>query len=501
MWCIQLAFAAVAVVAGGADSQCIGSADAHCAQGVDYADTSLLQSKASERLAAGEGKRTTDGSHFVQLDGKTKTAVPRKDTNGFVREVLISWPIDSNPFKFNPDKTQALFPFQKVLEGRYSRSSPTTSQEDYGIEKSVIFQGEKSMISPLVKLGFTEKSHTLWYPTDVPAHTEETLRREMDSQTMAQKQEAEKGRRDRNLGLTANGALLGVQILNAGKDDQHMSAVRNYAAQGMTREIGTSYNQANAKLQQRRALGKSEIVRSSIGCIHFENAEDMQFFSDGISVPLDKMMTAYRGRLASGPNAEYQMSAGIGVFHVNNQTNSLDLYLAFSDVVEVIDTASGLQAQFAVGPIDGASVRGPGEGRKPSDSLNIIASMGAQMAALVPPDFNFMHRPRQEVGCSDEVLRQMVGQGDKLQKIFQMDMSTMMSAMLSPMDFIDDTYGAVQDQISCAVEYLRPVNPNLPARFGVFESFGLLHVLMEMPGPVMALTFFRSDLWNTISLT
>merc|ERR1719422_2072633 len=158
--------------------------------------------------------------------------------NGFVREVLISWPIDSNPFKFNADKTQALFPFQKVLEGRYSRTAESTNQEDYGIEKGVIFQGEKSMISDKVKLGFTEKSHTLWYPDDVPAYTEETLRREMDSQTMAQKQEAEDDRKERHLGLAANGALLGLQVLQAGKDEPHMSAVRNYAAQGITREIG-----------------------------------------------------------------------------------------------------------------------------------------------------------------------------------------------------------------------------------------------------------------------
>lgn len=489
--------AASECAAGGAG--CI--ADDHS----DVAEAALLQAKVQKVQAMGAERRGDAswamGPNIVQMDPPATVPVPRHQVDsGYVRQLLIKFPMDTNPIKVVGNIAQ--IDMAKFMEGRFSRDSETQAAKedvkDYGIEKAVAFVGASSAISDKVKLAFAEKSHSLWLPSGVRNSSKIKAEKDLASQSHAQKEQAKKDRNERNNALSQLALVTGSQIIVAGKDSHHLDLLRNYTA--LNRHLATSdwqeYKNANAELKRRREDEKLEDIpiRSTIGCLHFEDAELMKFGEDGIvEVPLDTQIVAWRGQLGFFPQKVYSMSSGIAVFHHNTEDDTFDIYFRFSSTVNMRDGDAGYQAEYYQGAVDGQRSRRSPDWRMPSISSPYATGLWDK-AKSIPRDYTFMHAPRSQVGCDDDVLDSMVDKVDAIQK------AMVSGGLMSMFSNMKNTMSTLGDEVNCAVEYLRPHRDDQVVAFGRLEAVGLLHVLMEMPGEIMVSAFKNDAEWNKYSL-
>lgn len=481
-----------------------------CLAEADVVETSLLQ------IQHGGKKGRLEPKHYIQMDGTDKINCPRREMTGFTREVLFKYPLASNPIKII-GKT-ARIEIGKVLESLFSRDayappgngdiqslSPELlrpeEQRDFGVERAVAFVGKKSMVSNEVKLAFAEKSHTLYIPEEVSHASENRMKEIQSNQTLWDRETAKLTRDLRNTALSAFAMAVGPQIISAGKDFNVVAAIRNLsAADGRKPDASfeTAMERANRVLKQREALNTRKTpVRSSIGCLHFESPELMNFTDEAVELPLDTKIVGYRGRLASTPNKEYAMSSGIAIFSHNVETDTLDIFFGFSSVVDMADSAEGYGSIFSVGPANGASMPVVPEGRADTIPTTALGDTSLNVAMSFPPDFSFLHSSRQDVGCPDTVLRSLTPEVEKVQDMLAgNDTSEAMSSLAG----VSSVVVTVKNEVNCAVEYLRPWNEDEVVAFGSLEAVGLIHVLIEMPGYIMEEAFNSSKLWNTITL-
>jgi len=472
----------------------------------DDADPSLIQA----RVDWWAHSRSID-QHYIEFDGDTKTPVPRRVTKDFVRELMITYPLKNNPIKVNGKK--AYIPFSSILEGEFSRRSTTQDQEDYGVEKAMAFLGsEGSMISDKVKLAFAEKSHTYYFPGELPEATKDMLEAERAAQTPEMQATAKENRQGKLSAMAGLAATIGPQVIVAGKDLNHVASIRKFVDSdqgGLTPHQLEDVRRLQSEMAIRRKKTTATMpIRSSIGCLHFENEELMHFTADGVELPLDRKFVAYRGRLAGHPNQEYQMSGGFAVFHYNETSDSLDIFFLFSSVIDIIDSSSGFSSQFSVGPPDGHHWWVPHEGREssvlPIHIGTTFRSLGqwAQGSALsVPSDFTLLHSKREELGCKDtdlaqvvertQGLRDILGLATKLHHINALDMFTAVPK-------VSEAYSSAVVWIMCAVEYMRPVYNDTAVVMTPLMLMGFLHVIMELPPKSVAQLVESDTIWNTV---
>lgn len=452
----------------------------------------------------------------VQMDPPATVRVPRKVlASGYAREVLFKFPLGSNSaIEISDDGKTARIDLDRFMEGRFSRDdvAPTRAYSDedlltnphehldYGIEKAVAFKGASSAISKKIKLGFAEKSHSTWVHYDLLQYSETQAKEDEASQTASIKAQAKLRRESRHKYLSQLAMITGNQILSAGKDFVHLEAVRNYTQDHRTPDAAARQDLKNANivLQRRRELANdSAPIRSSIGCLHFEDAELMNFTDDlFVSVPLDMQLTAWRGQLGFSPNQWYSMSLGIGTFSHNAEDDSLEIYFRFSSAVELADSVADYRGLFSVGPVNGVSPPVGPDARK-GGKLMARATPLWNKAKSIPVDYAFLHQNREAVGCPDEVLHSLPPRVADIQSCLDHPKTGEVNMFNCAFLWMP----TLLDEINCAVGYLRPIENSTAIEFGRLAAVGLSHVLMEMPGPTMVTAFADGEAWNTYSLS
>jgi len=507
-WRIATCLFGAVTMSGAAAPECAPGGNCPAHDDNDFAEAALLQSKVTRATSHRKGLRwwgqpapAPQDKHFVQFDTPKKMPVPREVVDsGFVRELIIKFPLKTNPIKIVGNS--AHLDMAKMLEGRFSRDPLKSVDEyrDYGIEKAVVFIGQRSVISDRVKLAFAEKSHTLWMPKKTAAYSSEKEEQVEKSQTSWEKTEAVARRAERHSALSGLSMFSAPQIIMGGKDQQQLDELRNYTKSHRKPSKSTmkDYQNANVELQTRQAQRTAtEPIRSSIGCLHFEDAELMNFTADTVQVPLDTKIVGWRGQLGSYPNKWYGMSSGTTLFIHNEEEDSFDIYFQFSSAVTIMDHKEDYTAWFDVGPADGSKMKVASyDGRHESNNDPSKAINMWNTAKSIPIDFSFLHSKRQDVGCPDEVLDTFPTRVAQFQNLFSGDMLHMMWAMPTMMS----GWYTLMDEVNCAVEYLRPMRKDQVVSYGRIEAVGLLHVLMEMPGEIMVAAFQNSTQWNTFSL-
>lgn len=461
----------------------------------------------------------TAGDHFVQLDDKAKTPALRQEMKGFVRELLIKYPLKSNPIKVN-GKT-AYIPFGSIMEGEFSLNAYTQGQTHYGVDKTMAFisnDNPKSMISDKVKLAFAEKSHTYYFLGDMPHVTKDRLDAEQAAQSPLTKLEATMMRQAKLTALAGSAAAYGMQIANTGKDPKQMEAVREFVATdagAMTQALWQAVNRSNSELKERKAKTTAKVpLRSAVGCLHLENPEVMNFTADGVQVPLDHKIVAWRGQAASYPNEEYQMANGFAVFFHNIESDSLDVYFGFASVIDFVDAIPRMVAKFSVGPPDGDKWPIAPESRLSSVLPPLVApvveaasSAVYSVSELIPTDFTYLHLDRIAAGCTDGMLSSLPAESQHMLDLLRVvdgrggDNTVFSMSSLDMIPAASQAYQSAMGWIHCGVEYLRPVHSNAAARMGSLQLMILLHIISELDPQDVAKVVATHTVWNMVNGT
>merc|ERR1740121_1425046 len=131
--------------------------------------------------------------------------------------------------------------------------------------------------------------------------SKEKMEADKNSQTAAEAEEAKESRGERHDLLSSLSMLTGPQIIQAGKDRAYLNKLRDYNKRHRkpTKAEQSEYDAANKNFEKRRKMvTEAEPIRSSIGCLHFEDAELMNFSKNDsyVEVPLDTRLVAWRGQ-------------------------------------------------------------------------------------------------------------------------------------------------------------------------------------------------------------
>jgi len=464
---------------------------------------------------------------FIQLDGVTETVAEYTPiSDGFVREVVLEYPLGSG---VSVADGKATFNFGTALEARFSRSATNiddhTEQQDYGAVKQLAFVSEKTGISDLVKFSLAEKSHTTYMPSGVNTATKTKMDYLKTLQDASALESAEAAAFNNNRVAAASAmALAGArQVLAASTDSAHVGQVRALAGGAVSDSLRQSMTEATETMAEHKNQQHGSVLRSSMSVIHFENADLMTFSASGVSVPLDTPIVAYRGRLASHPNKEYQLSTGLAVFSKTGE--NLHVYFGFSSVVDLQDSMEGIKAKFKIGTADGQagdiSTCGSRTAAHPMDACFQV--LWSQVSRY-QPDFGYLHKTREEAGCSNAVLAAVQataapcpdGTSEADQNALKCGVQGLLHrAMVSPLfGKIHDTrvqhagsalVQTVNMMANCAVEIFTTVAADTNVMFDRPEALAMVHLLSVVPWHALSDTLADAatdkSFWNTITLT
>lgn len=431
--------------------------------------------------------------HFIQFDAITKVHVPRIDVNGLVREVVLRYPVGDG-ISVSADGTKVHFPSGSMLRAEYSRDTNVTGRADYGIQKAFWLKSNNgSMISDKVELMVLEKTHTMYSPfDDYPTHTKDRVEQEKANRHATENEKASQTSTlyARNLAVNSFVGLgMSGQVLdNSVHDFAHREAVREFVASNdhdLSDAEKAAANEAFEKFKTRKAQAEADPLRSSVACIHFETIEGMIFTEDGVDIPLDKKIVTFRGRISFSPNGEYDFTMGYSTFSYNEVENSIDIYFGFSHLLAIMDNEPTYTSTLWVAPPDGASWPRRPEGRPPSSSANHAAVALYAGIDVFPADYTFLYQNRQDVGCPDTALT-------ALELASEQVLATLMSQSVDTMVHFTTT-------VPCGVEYLRPDAAGHSSAYGILESLGFMHFMMELPPGVVAKSLADHVDWNEVN--
>jgi len=463
-----------------------------------------------------EGEERWGGpKYYVQIAPPDKIPVDRYlIKEGHVREVIIKYPMNGQ-IKIN-GKTAKLN-MHEMMTGTFARDShgeaaveadPLQTPESiksFGVEKGFAFVSPQSMVSTKVKLAFAEKTHTLWVPDEAKMmrNSEIVATKKYNSQTKKQRQQAVEDSPARNAALSSLSMPTGTQVLMAGKDWDHIDDLRNYTKKNRAprQQDMQDMDKMRQILKERQQKYTAKVPLSeTIGCLHFEGAELMTFEENQVTVPLDTNIVAWRGQLGSIPNKWYSMASGIAIFHFNKEEDTFEIYFRFSTSVDIVDQSTAKKekyiAAFIEGPVNGEKKYKVGkDGRHGSFSIPFLGAHYLREVMSYQEDYSFLHSKREDVGCDDKVLNSLLAGVDKFQDGFSMNSNGQTQVKLSA-----GWQATMNDEVKCAVEYLKPVNDSAVVAYGRLLAVGLVHVLIEMPGKVMVAAFSNSEQWNDFAL-
>jgi len=472
---------------------------------------SLLQDRQKLEKVDGEIE------HYVQLDGVTKTDVPRREVEGsFVRETLIKYPlsgIGSGAFEVKDGKVT--INFNTAVEGRISRSgfasrdSSTVledprEQNDYGVKKDIWVSSPRGgVFSRKATIGVMEKEHSLYIPDGVSRVSETREKAAKNAQGPTEHMIAKMYTGHRNMAVATTAFMASSQTMTQGEDPNHIAALRDMvaASNDVDAALQGKMAAANALLKKSRDLRTSiKPLRSVLACMHFE-ADLIEGDANSATIALDKRVVAYRALNRATPNQDYQVNSGIAVFHHDVEANTLDVYFGFSSSLDMVETADGFAAQFFVGPTDGASAAIVPDSRPAASPLPEQVSWAWAGVQSIPADYTFMHATRHENMCNDTVLDGVPHVAYKgAMAVMQMRYATTPQQRMEAAPLIHQVVQNLNTMVTCGVEYMRPVNANEVVSYGRFQALVMLHVMLELPGPTIHQALHEVNFWNDYNL-
>lgn len=461
----------------------------------------------------GDGHHSNHGLH---VDGSHETPAWRRNVEaGFVREFLIKFPLKANKksIQMNDDGTATVM-MNEFMEGRYVRTTyqpadpahpEVTSpleQTDYGVEKVLLAdQHFGSGVSTKSRLAFAGKSHTFYAPEGLSRVSEERHKAELamqDADTTGMAKIMARGGHAMRTTLTNALVLMnGRQLKAASHDPNHIQILReaSYANDGEPgAELEAAEAKANKALEDMRKKVTAETpIASSLNCLHFEQMDLMTFKKDhSIVVPLNKRMVAWRGMLKQAPNHEYAMSSGISIWRHDKETDTLDIFVGYSSVLDLVDTANGWASMFSVGHADGKGGPIATEGRMPTPYVPAEAAFLYKQIHSIPRDFNIMHTGREEQGCDQAKMDSLATHRSNVIRHFMVGLTNMEDLMY--------VAGVITLFAQCGADYVRPDSSEQVYGYGWPHAVGMIHLLSETPAHLVLKMFQNPDTWNKVSI-
>lgn len=468
----------------------------------DQQATGGTADKATEQWSWPWEKKTTTTTtttppptHFIEFVPGTKTPVPRKEVNGFVREVVFRYPLTDGVMSLSADGKKVHIQFEKMMEANYSRDTPVNGRSDFGVQKAMAFKSNPgSIVSDRVELMFLEKTHALYSPVeDYPSWTKQAAQEDQAGRWTATEKLSKRRRvrsaRDLAVNMFTMGGVAGQMVGNGFGDVAAKDAVREFVDSSggdVSEKEWENIDKVSTRIASRAAKAAKTPIRSSPACMHFEKSDAIAYGGDGTDITLGKKLVTYRGRLLFSPNEEYDMLLGYSVFYHNKAANSIDLYVAGSHMLTFQKASmTGWEAALWVGNADGASWQRSAESRQPSPKQSRMARAAYKAADKVPLDYEFLYKDRTDAGCPDSALAQMEADSDAILHTMSMkDMSTIKH---------------VTNILKCGVEYLRPDDAGHNAGYNFLEALGFFHFAMEVPPKTVATSMGRHIDWNTVN--
>jgi hypothetical protein len=421
-------------------------------------------------------------NNFIQIDGSSKTPSPRRTVGTFTREILVHFPLDKNPITLA--EKGAIIKLGELFQGKYVRFSRAEAaaddpngltdplqQEDFGVVSSIAFpsNGRKQG-----KLMLAEKSHAFYLPEGAHRTTTEKRMPEFE----AQEQNANLARLARASAatratmVTMTGLAIMPQLIST-SFDPHAVGTAHHAARANDRtpeaELEESFANAHHKMAELEAKRSDEIVRSSFGCVHFEDMEGVVFTDETVTVPLEQKLVVFRGRLVSFPNEEYQYSSGVSFFRVSADKKTLELYMGFVTTSEFVDSPTGFSAQLTVGPGNGGSMPIPPDSRGATQAFDPATSgqlgFAWNYANTIPRDFGFLKLTREQAGCKS---------------VHSIPLGVYNFATNIAAGNLPVAVGEMQTLFPCFISYFRP-SANTVSAYDWPEALGIIHMIVETP--------------------
>lgn len=448
-------------------------------------------------------------TNFIQIDGVNKVPVPRREIEGsFVRELLVKWELKDNP-AISVTGDRARINFGQIFEGLFVRTvhkAPSEVQTsgdavkggekelDFGVLKQMAWTSNSRKLG---KLMFGEKSFTYYLPNGVSHASADKLAADHANQGAEQMAASHMLRQQRAYAANAVALGLSSQLTANTLDFAHFVTLKKYLAADRTPE------QSVVDVMQKARLDMADFakeaadspIRSSLGCQHFEDFEGMEYDPNGtfVSIPLNTKMTAFRGRLASWPNEEYQGAAGLGVFTVTTNDKgekALEMFVGYSSNADFVDTPEGFASMFSVGPVDGAAKPITPEGRPVNSDQGPMQAHFYGATQQIPRDYTYQTQNRESI-CPKEVL-------DAVPALSRTALGAMMAPAPNQTQFYS-ILNALTILGDCAVEYHRPVGQDtVNSAYDWPEAYGMMHMMAEIPGPYLVLA--AKEDWNHISI-
>lgn len=491
------------------------SSSESCSAKASFGDSLLQVRQKIEKVVVNE-ESEQESEHYIQLDGVTKTAVPRREVEGsFVRETLIKYPLSGiGSGVFEVKDGQLTINFNIAVEGRISRSGFASrdsssvledprEQSDYGVKKDIwVASPRGGVFSRKATIGVMEKEHSLYVPDGVSRVSETREKAAMKAQKQNQSV-ARMYSAHRNMAVSTTSFMASSQTQTQGEDLKHVAALRAMVA--ASNDVDAALQEkmvaANALFKTNQGLRTSiKPLRSVLACMHFE-AELMEGDSDSATIALDKRVVAYRALNRATPNQDYQVNTGIAVFHHDAEADTLDVYFGFSTSMDLVETADGFAAQFFVGPTDGVSANIVPEGRPAASPLPEQVSWAWAGVQSMPTDYTFMHSTRDQLLCDNDVLDTLpMVAYDGAMAVMRMRYAKTPQERMEAAPLINQVVLNLNTIVTCGVEYMRPVSNAEVVSYGRLQALVMLHMMLEMPGATIHQALYQENFWNDYNL-
>lgn len=444
-------------------------------------------------------------TNHVEFDGITKSDMPRREISGkFVRELLVRYPLDKNPGLSVKDG-KARMEFGQMLEGFFMRTAHSApkkegdnkaltdpdEEKDFGVVRQMAWTSNSDKLG---KLMFGEKSHTYTMPSNLTRFSADRLKADHEAQGAWEK--GVSAAMADNRAFASNAVALGVagQLPPQSIDINHYKTLMGFV-RGGKRAPDQSFLDAAAiartEMSDFNGKKSASVIRTSMGCQHFEDFDGITFNGHGAEIALNQKMVAFRGRLSSYPNEEYQLANGVGIWSHDEENNVLELFVGYSSVAHFVDTPGNYASMFSVGPVDGDKVPIVPEGRQPAPPMNPMQSHFVGITKSIPRDYTYQSRDRFATGCSDELLSLIPEHSVKALK-------AMMTPNPGPAEF-HTTLATLGMLTKCWSGYQRPLGQGaIHSAYDWPEALAMTHMLSEIPGPYLVIGVLQD--WNRINI-
>jgi len=415
-----------------------------------------------------------DGKVNIYVDGLTAVPVRRETTDSFTQETLYSYPIEDSAV----NATHVFLDFGRSHRGEFVRDTHVLNSYEYG--KVEHRWGRNPMSSfPDVVLGGAEKLLTLSHDGAWPTTSLDRARAEQASRWSVTNHLAKQMRRAKTLAtfLFFLKSRIGVQLVKAAIDPNHIKKVEEFARQNRGRPESSLLQRERALLQklaqQSSTSASAAPSSSSDNCLHFAARPDIQVTSAGAFVPLGRKLVTYKGTMVFSPIQQIDFTSGVSTFIHDASKGVLNIYMGASSFFQLSDPQELVQdPRLVVGPADGASFTLAEEGRVQDVAPSSLMYGLYHAAHRIPLDYSFLFSDPREL-CPPDKFNRLAEEAQDLdlmvfQKAEQPSLSYQVRLMSHLLDVMD-----------CGTTFLRATHQNGNG-VGLLETMVWAHFLMEL---------------------